>query len=700
MPEEAPMPSPTSDPDQTYAQWQAQAVAEIFREPDIDARFAVLQRTAETASDAFRLCELPPDDPVGVRLQALPRSHVDRREELEMGEMPVAPEDSRKVHAPIPPDREAEALDAWRFELLLPKNGRLDSMNMALLTMEVEDKLFPQELKGLPQKEGQETMTVPSNLFALARILHEHFGDEVIDLVLALMAYCSLDDRNPNDRIWQLREVMMSAAPEQKRQLLARFFAQYPDAMDPRLKEAALRWALTNGLFDALKVDCPDEAAMLDKVKELFLTKGVVREKLLRGLRKIVTTPDRHLAGVCTRQGWVTLMYGAKEVTDHEWFGLLKKQQEAAKANPAILGEIADSEAVKKRMAEAERDIAEFFAANPNPPPAQDVKRLITLIDCDGLRKEALKLKREHNGYGYAALQQEIACKVIRFVSRYQRFGENEETRSGRDFEQGFPVTVVKEKAASCFSGPWLIAMLLLRAGIQISDLFYCNVQKSHNGIVGGHGAVMMKTVMGEMLMIDHGMSLPGTNASAIPTRNKRQRSDLKRLINGDASAVAILDMPQKFAHDLRMPANMQLMPLNVGFASGHMLHVGNSFLAQRRLDEAQYAFELGLGFAANDPDLLYGLAQVSMLGGNLAEAKKHYLSAVTAFEGHLWSHYGLARIAMSEGDTVKAREHLARVGKGEGEILYGGRNLQKEALRLSTLSDDELSEQWQLNLT
>ncbi len=698
--------------------WSRRA-AEILLAKDSGVRIDVIERTTSTATRVLKVLKLPADDPLGPRLQIVPKGQdggveaalaegavrmdeVDRgplQMEFDFGDKRAATSENKPgqpVTSGVPDDgprnlEEAMALFS-HAEAVLPE-GQMPSMQAVLFISQLEQFLAVSPTPEFVKKEYAETMNFSGLLLNLAVIIFDHFGREAIDLALSMMVRSEIERGDRMGVVFsEARERILALPEDQKVDLFTKLMGQYPPGSFDNSKSNldCLKWALGEKLFEQLAGENPEIPKTLDNLRNVLATREDLREKLLAALKVSTLTSDRALASAMVRQGWITMMEFSKEVTDYEWFTLIRDQIAAYSKDEGVMAEMLAKDSRRQRFEQQKTNIAKFFEANPQAPN-EPAKRLEAAIGCDELRKQLNKVDNEHNPFAYAALQHEIACRVVRFVSRYRDLSR-EETPV---WEMGLPTHTVETKGASCFSGPWLIAMMLLKCGIQESDLLYCNVNQGYNGMLGGHGSIIMKTKLGEMLLVDHGLNLPGVNMKAISFKDKDTYSKFGALLDGKRKEPVLAEVPEPVAERLHIHRSMQIMPITSGFASGHLLHVGMSFLDENKFKEARYAFELGLTFSRRDPDLLHGMAVCHVELGQLDEAEKACVKALESFEGHLWTHFTLADLYMRKGDVRNAKKHFKRIA-GEKEKLYKGESMVANAKRFAGMKAAVLRQVWE----
>ncbi len=532
---------------------------------------------------------------------------------------------------------------------------------------------------------------------ALAILLYENLGDEVLDIALALALFgVNQDHQDDPSHALKLRAILNSDL------ILKRDVANKKELFhllagrgefDRSSERSILEWAFGKTF---IATHCDGEefnvGAVLNKIRATVVGDEAIQDKIIFALKRMAQTPDRAVAGAISRQGTVTLGLESTEVTEYEWMKRVRHQVETKFSDPEVVKILADNPNARARHQESIMNIARFFAAHPTEPDASATRRLNVAIGSHQLREELQLVDTHHNPFAYVALQQEIAHRVVRHVSYYHSNFAQEE--ASPDWEKGFPTHVVDRKDTSCFSGPWLIASQLLQAGVRYDDLFYCNVLQASQGLIGGHGSIAIKTKTGQLHLYDTNMGLVGVNMRGMPIQDKKMAHELDDLLHNKRRHPVFIDAHRELSRQLQVHPVMHVMPLLAGFASGHLLHVGGSLLHEGKLDEALYAFELGLGFCKDDPDLHYNAGLAYAMKGDLLSARRKYSTASGIFDNHLWSRFGLANIALAQGDTHTAKKTLTGIA-GVKEKLYNGKELQDEAKAWCKLDDSALIEAW-----
>lgn len=86
-------------------------------------------------------------------------------------------------------------------------------------------------------------------------------------------------------------------------------------------------------------------------------------------------------------------------------------------------------------------------------------------------------------------------------------------------------------------------------------------------------------------------------------------------------------------------------------------------------LNESRRQFEVLLGQAPNDPDILFSLAIVEKESGRLMEAEEHFKALINSGYYESSAHYYLGDIDESQNDQTAALEHYTAVGIGQNYL-------------------------------
>lgn len=661
-------------------QWQKQAAKGMITSRNPQVAFDVLARTATTATTDIVMEPMREGEDTE-KLRAAIRAMLVAKgasEETLQGLQ------AAKTLGPAITVENPDGSENPRFVVEMPPQGAymLDALQLA---MGIDKKmLFGEGPKAkFIIEDYAEMYNNPNSMQVLATLLYQHFGDEVIDLCIALILYGAKEEHRA-DKI-QLDLTTFDFPEEAKKSILQKTCGQIT-FLEEESYLPILKWALGEKFLQRFREEyaelekTPVQFAkkVLERLKELIETKQSIRRKFERALRRLPQTADKGIASTFIRQGWRTLV-GIDEVTDYEWWTYVRQQQEEIEKSPELMKRIADDQKKMEANERRKKDIEEFFKKNE---PPKKLKTLAEKIGCEKMREELEKLRDEWNPVAYACKQKEIALRIFAEVTRYTG-GRTDPEHKFKSYKLGFPATVVKEKQTTCFSGPWLIAMMLYMAGINADSVFYCHVNESCNGLLGGHGALLLKTAMQEVIVLDHGLNSPDTQFPIHFCGSKKIAQNVSSLINGKTNSPVHV----KFHKDITIVSGMHpdiiVMRMHDGFASGHLLHIGISFIHENKLDEAEYALEMALTYHHGDPDILYYLGMINFKKEKLEEAKAYFEEAIEAFDGHLQSHFALGEIAMRENNQDEARKRFELVAKDE-RTIWGDDTFKKRAIELT----------------
>lgn len=467
-------------------------------------------------------------------------------------------------------------------------------------------------------------------------LLHEHFGEEVLDILMRLLLF------NHPDRT----ALLASMDDDRKRTIISRMQESITLTEETRL--AACRWAIGPRLYAHLaEGEEADFRAVLDKLKELFMSKELFRYRLLQAIRSQQLIPDHLIMGGLIHPAMMNLM-DVPAVGDFEWNTALMGQIKHIAGNPDKMGRLnADSEkkaSFERRKMEVEAALADADASSPVP-------LLRERLDCMGFRAEIDQMRADNVGEELIAQRQlefiaVMANEIGRFDCRRSPDGPSE--------AEAFPSQVVQSGKINCFSGPWLIFSLLVHAGFNERHMYYCNVNRGFNGIIGGHGSLWIRVETGEAMIVDSGFGYVATPFRQLPSARKEVAIEWKGLWKGEHEEPVRFEIPPELANEKIHPS-FQIMHAMSGFATGHLLHVGNTFLNEDNLQAALFCYELGLKRAPRDPDLWFGLGLVRERMKQFDLAALSFRQALAAFEGHQHSRFALARLLFQEGKREEA---------------------------------------------
>ena len=284
--------------------------------------------------------------------------------------------------------------------------------------------------------------------------------------------------------------------------------------------------------------------------------------------------------------------------------GWERQVAESPSPDPRVLRDISLHKLVLKR----------FFEANPEP----ERERLVEVIDCERYRNELHALKGNLNLSRLLLKQLEIVTRVLGEVQRF-RYEIDSSLNYTKNPNHVFPAYVAKDKHANCFTGPWLIASLLLRCGFTTANLFYGhrNISEHHCEVTGKHSVLFFRDASGRCYSLNH-MSFPitevdfkqyqivGNNTLHPEKRAQFAREKLQRIAEGSGERLHLrAEMDGDNEGSIRFRPDYVVMSLEDGFAGGHFLHTGLTFFEEGCLEEAEYSFDLASTFFGDDPSIL-----------------------------------------------------------------------------------------------
>lgn len=656
-------------PEDSNSDWYDHALNILERQTDPAVKFDVLDRTIRECTDKLEPMRVNGGEEIQVLIARL---------------------EGRSPDAAVP-------------VVIDDQGGNVDSV--AQLAVGLDQMLFHNDsfLKGQNRRHLDRGITAPNflidgeyaeietfsdHLIGLTQVIDHYFGDDCIDLTLGLLQVYLSESQGKSF----LPKKTIQALDAAKKRALVNHLLPKLGQFDEKQVPGIMRWALGTKFMHRLGREIPDVSAQLAKIREIFSTSEHFRTKLLRALRGLRLTPDRLTVSAILRWGWEGIDE-VDQVTDHEWWTFVRKQHEfmrtQAEAGDADVVKSLSNTSGKARFELRDRRIREFFERTPNPPDPAEIKKLKDIIGCDKLREELEQFEQEHNPRGYEEKQREILARVSGAISRYV-VGNVNTAQDEREpsWKMGTPQAFVQSKNASCFTGPWLIALMLMECGIQYNDLIYAHVNQAHDGQIGGHGGLIMKTRLRHEIFIDHGYNFACRDLPAGMAVSKKDIEQIIGLLNGEIKESVTAQFNR---HEMdRVHRHMQLMPLNDGFASGHMYHIGLSFLNEGKLDEAEYAFELALNFNRQDPDILYHMGVLSLERQDIEDAERYFEEALRIFPDHLFSEYGLGICLARRGHFDTAKHHFKVVAESPFSI-WQAEHVKKKSAEYAAMDDADL---------
>lgn len=431
--------------------------------------------------------------------------------------------------------------------------------------------------------------------------------------------------------------------------------------------------ATNDGLVGLVETTDPFHLAIRKLIRSLVTDEGF-RASALQKMGWIPMVQDKLLCAALIRQGLRTLL-NTGELTEREFWHRARHEEE----------EKAESDRDPGVFARA----ASFLESPGSPDPEWMPRRLIDRIDAYKYRVELARLKKlAYVWPSIDAKEKEIAFRVFGEVDLIYR--DNPALEREPSYVYGRPPSVVNNSCISCFSGPWLQAALMMACGIDYENMLLGRTHKTADRVLGGHNFLLLKTEYKYLIRIDPAEHIIDDDFAYKYRQNKQTIDEMNHLMNGMRAEPVSLKFPKILVKNSHYPYEMQAMKLGTGLSSVHMLHVGIEFLHERKLAEAEYAFEMALSFNAYDPDAWYYLGLVYFFNGNAKEAKRYFEKAIECFDEHLWSYFALGEMAVAEGNVKLAKEYFEIVA-GNKCAVFGDYSFVTKAHIYGKVSGDAL---------
>lgn len=404
--------------------------------------------------------------------------------------------------------------------------------------------------------------------------------------------------------------------------------------------DEALGWMLGADIW----LTQPDEKdSRRGQVSKLLEKSPAARREWLRRLRSYVQMPDRMVASAFIRQGWRTM---------------------------AGMG-----------------------------APGGD-RALSDVIGCDTLRQELSQLSVDMERGRDARIEAkelEIMQRVFGAVLAFPYQSDKEQKAESKKWKSigTTPSRVLETKKLNCFTGPWLMAAMMLRSGIRSSQLFHCRIQNhSDNTWYATHGALLFVTRSKRMYIMDFGYMLGNDPIGPVFFDEERATQGLRDLTSGRRWMPVHGRIKEWATEVFSLPTELQVMQMADGYASGHMLSVGGDFLLKGQYDEAAHAFDLGLGFNPIDTDLTYYRGLTDFHRGDLASAADYFDATVRREPAHLMAQYSMGELAVEKKDYDEARRRFATVAADDRPV-FGDDAFKKDSERFAAMRDAQLKHWW-----
>ena len=624
-----------------FETWEMETAESILKFRDSSAPFNALKRILETSTCDISMEAFGDNDPDAIPRQTIPK-------DIDAAPHPVA-----------------------SFKELPDKNRIIKISEKGITAPEAQEIIsqlnqlvFGSEVPRRIAVENQDTEHLPIYCYITSSILYKYLGDRVINVVLALQEWAARDlfpelrGKTYAESV-SLKEVDMT----KKHEMVENYskLIELPEISEKNEKSFLEIFFGKSVYRRLIKGSRGKIENTLGRFSELIEKEEKFRYQMGWVFANIPTITHGRLASSFIHQGFRTLE-NIETPTEYERWMNIKAEHEALENSPeskAVLFEVnPEYEQEHHERGEALRG---YFETHTPPAP----KRLSDEIDCEKYKKELKALNTTDNLIPYNAKQREIACRVFSAVQEYQT------PRKNPPYKSGMPTSIVENKEITCFGGPWLMATMLLKCGINYDDILYAHVNETYpldNGrrAIGGHGMLLLKTRMHDLLAIDHGFNIPAKDFPFGLCRSGKMLSDFRGFLNGKVAPPVALRFKEEITESLKVHPDMQIMPLHDGLMSGHLLHVGIDFFNDGRMEEAKYTLEMAFRYNPKDADILYYLGLIEFKKKNYPKAEKYFEKALEAFNGHLLSIFSLGELAIIEEDMKKAEKLFGRVATDE----------------------------------
>ncbi len=473
-----------------------------------------------------------------------------------------------------------------------------------------------------------------------------------------------------------------------------------------------LKWLLGCRLFYDLYKDEPKEKTfserldgMLDKVLAIIEKNPRFRERCMEAIENLLHAADHTLIIGAARQPY-RMVNKLKRFTEQEWwrryirnYETLRDQMEPDEFEKMVKGQLRD---FPDPMAELERRLArgrEFLEQYPNPP---DPMLERSMLHESGIMDFNHQLHRDQGVFNETAADYRvhaIAGQCMAELAWMKAFKVDIDEMKHLWYED-FPVQFMEKQAMTCFTAPWMLASMLIQAGIDFRRLFYCNVNQTTDGTIGGHGTLAILNG-DEVLLLDINGSRPimtiNTHYFVVLGREDKESADELggMFLKGDRGVARFR------AHDIytRIAGghpDMQIMQVTEGLSAEHLTHVGLSFRHEGKIPEADYAFERALGFNPRSPQILYYRGILAFEQGDYKNAYKYLKRSVTEFPNNMSAWFALGELAMVQGHYPTARKHFKRVAKSEVKIYQGEHLIERAKKYVSHKDNADMHSAWE----
>lgn len=401
---------------------------------------------------------------------------------------------------------------------------------------------------------------------------------------------------------------------------------------------------------------------------------AAVRARLVRNFASWLRTPEKLLAGAMLRKGWQHLR-NVREPSDREFREYAASELTTYPPTP---------HSARKRDAPK--------------PHAADLPFLEHTINCRKHRTELRHLRTLNSLDAVAAKEKAIAFEIFSAMMKFPNASQKRDSNPP-SYHAGMPPYVVRNREITCFSGPWLMATMLLRAGIEARQLFLCKAFSfvPPMSYAGAHCSLLLSTSLEELFFLDSGFRRAGETFRLGECDEERMSTQLEALLKGTRKHPVSVRVKRAVAKTFNIPRRMQVLPLAEGIAGSHLYHVGLRFYYEEKYEEAEEALSLGLCFNRNEADALYHLGLLAFERGDTAAAEQQFQMTLRIDQTHLMAHFSLGELALDRGDCNEARRRFTIVHNDPREIWGDWEDtIACYIAKMAHITDDEMLIDWQ----
>lgn len=304
-------------------------------------------------------------------------------------------------------------------------------------------------------------------------------------------------------------------------------------------------------------------------------------------------------------------------------------------------------------------------------------------MDADGHKRRLEELRKSRDVSMIAAEEMCILAKAFAAVRSVPLGNFPEDTDDKRHpkratnlFATQFPRDIRTNCEVSCFSSIWLLASVLLRAGIKPSQMKLIHEMQVGN-FRGDHFSLLFINEDKQMCVADMGVK----SLHFLPFHYVEEDSQesFTQVLKGDARHSDILHT-KEYASGL--PDQFRVLDLVDGIAANHSQNVGMQLLSEGDLKGARHALRLALAFDPEHSTIFSNLAVVSSLLGKESESVELCRYALELYGDHPQANFLFARLLAKSGDAKGAAEHLRRI-LADSRPLWNAPHLIHDAKRM-----------------